>query len=105
MQACNALSVRYCLMNEYGVDWPFWSEDGPCDRGVPSLPTPLIVEVLAWADDFNTNYSVEAGWPTEAAARSHERQGRRLLQQVRRDLEPEHEVVLDYWETNRRKGL
>ena len=92
-------------MDEYGVDRPFWSEDGPCDQGVPSLPTRLVVEVLAWADDFDTNYSIEAGWPTEVAARSHERQGRRLLQLVRRALEPEDEVVFDYWETNRRIGL
>jgi hypothetical protein len=97
--------VRYGLMNEYGVDWPFWSEDGPYNQGVPSLPPRLIDEVLAWTNDFNTNYSVEAGWPTEVAARSHERQGRRLLQLVRRELEPEDEVVFDYWETNRRKGL
>ncbi|WIB59792.1 hypothetical protein DEJ13_15315 [Curtobacterium sp. MCLR17_007] len=60
--------MRYGLMNEYGVDWPFWSEDGPCNQGRPSLSTRLVDEGLAWAADFNANYSVDAGWPTEAAS-------------------------------------
>lgn len=62
-------------------------------------------EVLAWAADFNDGYSWEAGWPTEAAARIHERQAHRLLQAVERELAPEDLVSIHYWETNLRKGL
>jgi hypothetical protein len=97
--------VRYRLMNEYSVDWPLWDDDGPCAEGTPSFSPRLTTEILAWARDFTENYGVEAGWPTEAAARSHERQGRRLLLLVQRELPEEHDVVLGYWETNKRKGL
>jgi hypothetical protein len=97
--------VHYRLMNEYSVDWPFWDEAGLCKEGTPPLSPKLVTEVLAWASAFNDNYAIEAGWPSEAAARSHERQGHRLLQLVERELPTEDDVVLGYWETNRRKGL
>lgn len=92
-------------MNEYSVDWPLWDEDGLCAVGTPSLSPRLESEVLAWARDFSEHYDIEAGWPTEAAARSHERQGRRLLLLVERELPVGDDVVLGYWETNKRKGL
>ena len=88
-----------------GVDWPFWTEDGLSPSGRPELSDRLNAEVLAWAADFNDGYSWEPGWPTEAAARIHERQANRLLQAVERELDPEDLVSLHYWETNRRKGL
>lgn len=97
--------MRYGLMNEYTVDWPFWDEDGHCREGTPNLSPKLVAEVRAWASEFNTSYDVEAGWPTESAARSHERQGHRLLRLVAGELSTDDDVVLDYWETNRRKGL
>ncbi|WIB78695.1 hypothetical protein DEJ28_06250 [Curtobacterium sp. MCPF17_002] len=92
-------------MNEYSVDWPLWDEEGLCPEGTPSFSPRLASEILAWARDFTENYSIEAGWPTEAAARSHERQARRLLLLVERELPAEDDVVLGYLETNRRKGL
>ncbi|KTR03746.1 hypothetical protein [Curtobacterium citreum] len=97
--------MRYRLMNEYSVDWPLWHDDGLCDAGTPSFSPQLEREILEWARDFNENYGIETGWPTEAAARSHERQGRRLLLLVERELPEEDDVVLGYWETNKRKGL
>lgn len=92
-------------MDDYSVEWPFWDEDGLCEEGTPSLSPKLVAEVLAWADDFNDHYGIDAGWPSKAAARSHERQGYRLRQFVERELQAEDDVVLGYWETNRRKGL
>jgi hypothetical protein len=97
--------VRYRLMNEYSVDWPLWDDDGPCDAGTPPFSPRLEHEILEWARDFTENYGIESGWPTEAAARSHERQGRRLLLLVERELPEGDDVVLGYWETNKRKGL
>lgn len=92
-------------MNEYSVDWPLWDEDGLCPEGRPALSETVRDEVLRWAAVFNEDYSVEAGWPTEAAARSSERQARRLFLLVERELPPGDELVLGYWETNRRTGL
>lgn len=97
--------MQYRLMNEYGVDWPFWDEDGQCAVGVPRLPLALATEVSAWAAEFNDHYGVDAGWPTERAARVHERQAHRLLRLVERALPEGDTVVLGLWETNRRKGL
>jgi hypothetical protein len=71
--------VHYRLMNDYGVDWPFWTGDGLAPEGRPTLSDRLRAEVLAWATSFNDSYSWEAGWPTEAAARNHERQAHRIL--------------------------
>lgn len=102
---CDPAIVRYRLMNEYGVDWPLWHDDGLCDAGTPSFSPRLEREILEWARDFNENYGIETGWPTEVAARSHERQGRRLLLLVERELPKGDDVVLGYWETNKRKGL
>ncbi|MCJ1712966.1 hypothetical protein [Curtobacterium sp. VKM Ac-2922] len=92
-------------MNEYNFDWPLWDDDGPCAAGAPSLSPRLERDILEWARDFTENYGVETGWPTEAAARSHGRQARRLLSLVERELPDGDDVVLDYWETNKRKGL
>jgi hypothetical protein len=92
-------------MNEYGVDWPLWWDEGLCAAGTPSFSPRLEREILEWARDFNENYGIESGWPTVVAARSHERQGRRLLLLVERELLEGDEVVLGYWEINKRKGL
>lgn len=92
-------------MNEYNVDWPLWDDDGPCAMGTPLFSPRLEREILQWARDFTENYGIESGWSTEAAARSHERQGHRLLLLVERELPEGDEVVLGYWETNKRKGL
>lgn len=92
-------------MNEYSVDWPLWDSNGPCGEGVPPLPPKLTAEIVAWARDFNSDYDVEAGWPTASAARFHERQGRRLLELIARELPSEDDVVLEYWETSSRTGL
>lgn len=92
-------------MNEYSVDWPLWDEDGLCPEGTPSFSPRLEREILAWARDFSENYDIEAGWPSERAARAHERQGHRLLLLVERELRIGDDVVLGYWETNRRPGL
>ncbi|MDT0211355.1 hypothetical protein [Curtobacterium sp. BRD11] len=97
--------MRYRLMNEYSVDWPLWHDDGLCVARTPSFSPRLEREILEWAHDFNENYGIETGWPTEAAAGSHERQGHRLLLLVERELPEEDDVVLGYWETNKRKGL
>ncbi|WP_132048342.1 hypothetical protein [Curtobacterium sp. PhB136] len=84
-------------------------------RPVREGPCQVITDLLrdqfrtnrssTWANDFNDNYAIEADWPTEAAARVHELQGQRLLELVERELPAEDDVVLGYWETNRRKGL
>ena len=84
-------------MNDYGVDWPFWTDGGLSPTGQPALSDRLNAEVLAWTADFNDGNSWEAGWPTEAAARIHERQSHRLLQAVKRELAPEDDVSLHYW--------
>ncbi|QCR43392.1 hypothetical protein C1N91_07380 [Curtobacterium sp. SGAir0471] len=97
--------MRYRLMNEYGVGWPLWDDDGPCPEGTPTLSPGVTAEVRAWTRDFDEHFDVESGWPTESAARSHERRGRLLLELVARELEPADDVVLEYWETNRRRGL
>lgn len=83
----------------YGCEW-FVGFVG----SVPPLSPKLVTEVLTWANDFNDNYAIEAGWPSQAAARSHERQSHRLLQLVERDLSAEDDVVLGYWETTGRNG-
>jgi len=92
-------------MNDYSAEWPFWTEDGLSPTGTPTLTPNVSDAALAWAADFQKHYSYESGWPTEVAARHHERQGHRLLQMVARELAPGDSVELDYWETNRRKGL
>lgn len=92
-------------MNEYGVDWPLWDEDGPCDDGTPALSSRLASEIRSWAGAFTAHYDVVAGWPTERAARVHERQALRLLQLVERELPSGDDVTLGLWESNRRKGL
>ena len=100
-----SLDVLYRLMNDYGADWPFWQDDGLSPTDTPALPPDVSDAALAWAAEFQAHYSYESGWPTEAAARKHERQGRNLLKLVERTLTLEDSVQLDYWETNWRKGL
>lgn len=92
-------------MNEYGVGWPLWDDDGPCPEGTPALSPRLAAEVRDWARNFDEHYDVESGWPTESSARSHERRGRRLVLLVDRELAQLDDVVLEHWETNRRRGL
>jgi len=92
-------------MNEYSVAWPLWDDDGLCAAGTPSFSPRLEREILEWARDFDEHYSFESGWPSATAARSHERRGRRLVLLVERELPEGDDVVLRYWETDRRKGL
>lgn len=92
-------------MNDYGADWPFWTEDGLSPTGTPTLSPNVSDAALAWAAEFHAHYSYESGWPTEVAARKHERQGHSLLRLVERELAPGDSVELRYWETNRRKGF
>lgn len=96
--------MHYRLMNEWGVDWPPWAEDGLCPPGTPALSEAVTNVVLAWTADFSANYSMEWGWLTERAARGHERQAHRLLELIERDLGPEDDVELHYWETRRVRG-
>lgn len=97
--------MQYRLMNEYGVDWPLWDEEGHCTPDNPAMPDSLAVEVRAWAPSFNENYSPEAGWPTEIDARTHERKAHQLARAIARVLSGDDSVTLGYWETGRRKGL
>ncbi|WP_157887902.1 hypothetical protein [Frondihabitans sp. PAMC 28766] len=93
-------------MNDYAAEWPFWGSEGQCGDGDPALPSWLEADVRAWAEDFNQNYSYDSGWPTEGSARDHKRVAQRLIQQVERTIGPKGDTVeLQYWETNRRKGL
>lgn len=97
--------MQYHLMNEYGVDWPLWNEDGLCTPGQPELPEALVAEVRNWAAFFNENYSPEAGWPTEVSARQHTRRAGQLKDAIARVLPVTDSITLGLWETNRRKGL
>ncbi|MDQ1123456.1 hypothetical protein [Microbacterium trichothecenolyticum] len=93
--------MRYRLMNDYSVDWPFWGgeeDPGLCADGDPSLPTDLAVAVRAWAARFNAKFSWEHGWPDEETAAFHRAEGELLHRKVKEAL-PGHDVALMYWET------
>ena len=86
--------MEYRLMNDYSVGWPFWATDGLCDDGDPQLPTSLAAELRAWAATFNQEFDYMTGWPTATLADEHEREGRRLYEEVERAL-PNDSITLE----------
>ncbi|WP_043673839.1 hypothetical protein [Clavibacter michiganensis] len=96
--------MHYRLMDEYGVAWPFWGDDGLAADGTPALPPRIEAAVRAWAAAFDASYSWEHGWPDRTAAREHAEQGRRLHAIIEPLLAPEDTVTLDLWETTHRGG-
>jgi hypothetical protein len=90
--------MEYRLMNDYSVGWPFWATDGLCDDGDPQLPASLAAELRAWAATFNQEFDYMTGWRTATLADEHEREGRRLYEEVKRAL-PNDSLTLEYWET------
>ncbi len=84
--------MHYKMMEEYGVDWPFWNlsdsenehpylceeEDPP----LPHLPEELALRIRRWTRQFNDEYIVASGWPTEQMGREHAEEGRKLYAEV-----------------------
>ena len=85
------------LMNDYGADWPLW-EDGLLPEGEPAVPPELERRLLAGADGFGRS-RWETGWDTVAERDHHVREGESLLADLQSAL-PDHEIVLDLWETD-----
>jgi hypothetical protein len=92
--------MRYKLMNEYSVGWPFWGGRkgaGLCAANDPKLPEEVSIAVLSWAAQFNAFYDFETGWPDAMMAAAHHAEGERIFKEVQRLL-PEHQLVFQYWE-------
>lgn len=90
---------RIRMFNEYGVDWPFWDDDGPMDVEDLPLPEELTSRVLRWAAGFNDEFDWDQGWASAAHRDAHVAEGNRLFREVQAAL-PEHLTVeLDIWET------
>ena len=94
--------MQYKLMNEYGVDWPLWTDDRLCDPGQPDLPPRTVSAVHAWAEQFNAQYSPDRGWPDSTIAGEHEAQALRLETIISNTLPDGDIVTLQYWETAHR---
>ncbi len=92
-------------MNDYGVEWPLWDDEGQCKAHIPPLPPAVRQEILAWTQHFNDSYSREYGWPSSAAAAFHRRQGERLLEIIRRELPSGDTIDLQLWESRSRLGF
>jgi hypothetical protein len=93
--------VHYRLMDEYGVAWPLWSDDGLCPDGTPDLPQPVADAVRAWAAVFDAGFHRDTGWRDPAVGRAHARQARRLEELVRRALPAGDSCTSQYWEVDR----
>ena len=97
VHADTAKSIR--MFNDYGVDWPFWDDDGPMDVEDLSLPEELTSRVLRWAAGFNDEFDWAQGWPSAAQRDAHVAEGRRLFVEVQAAVPPQITVELDLWET------
>ncbi|WOO98704.1 ASCH domain-containing protein [Micrococcus terreus] len=90
---------RLRMFNEYGVDWPFWDDDGPMDVDDLPLPEELTSRVLRWAAGFNDEFDWDRGWPSAAQRDAHVAEGHQLFREVQAALPAHLTVELDLWET------
>lgn len=90
---------RLRMFNEYGVDWPFWDDDGPMDVEDLSLPEELTSRVLRWAAGFNGEFDWDRGWPSAAQRDAHVAEGHQLFREVQAALPAHLTVGLNVWET------
>ena len=87
-------------MNDYSLSWPLWAPDGLCDDGDPEVSGPLANALRDWAAVFNEKYNYLTGWPSGVIAADHQREGQRLLEELRR-ARPDDTITLEYWELSR----
>lgn len=94
--------MRYKLMNDYTVDWPFWGgvdNPGLCHDNDPKLPAAIASAARLWAAEFNAFYENATGWPNRPIALAHAGECERIFNEVKLSR-PEDEIEFDYWETD-----
>ena len=91
--------LRVKLMCEYTVCYPLWWETGgQISQGELPLSSNLNRRIRAWAENFNSRFDHEFGWPTEAEMKLHRTTGERLSKVIDLELPDEYSCYFKMWE-------
>ena len=82
-------------MDKYSSTWPVWTDfEGQENRAEWRFTAGLVLDLEAWALNFETNYRYPEGWLTQSHRQSRVTEGQRLQAAVQAAAGPNFYVEL-----------
>ncbi len=85
---------RVTFSPDYGAPSPLWPQSDATDALVPEA---LLVKLVAWQGEFDSNFGWEMGWSSDEAKAKWAEEAVGLEAELREALAGKAELVVDLW--------